>query len=286
MNGIDISRWNPIDLSKISCDFVIVKATQGTSYVSPTYKTQIAQTERLGRLMGVYHYASSGGSIAEAEHFLQTVKDYIGKAILVLDWEGDQNNNFKNPSYAKAWLEYVRAKTNITPFIYMSKSVCRQYVWDNSFPLWCAQYKNSSPVHGFQDDPWTDKKGFGVWDKPQIYQYTSKGQLDGYSGNLDLDLAYINAAEWQAYAEGKVIIKDDEIFPREYPILKRGVKSEAVRSVQTFLNLNGYDCGITDGIFGPKTEKAVKAWQKAHPECGKVDGIIGPKTWATFPMTG
>lgn len=283
MNGIDISRWNPINLSKVSCDFVIVKATQGTSYVSPRYKEQITQADKLGKLLGVYHYASSGGAIAEAEHFLQTVDAYIGKAILVLDWEGDQNVNFKNPSYAMAWLKYVKDKTGITPFIYMSKSVCRQYAWDSSYPLWCAQYKNQQPST-YQKEPWTDKKGFGAWDKPLIYQYTSKGQLDGYSGNLDLDIAYMNEKEWHSYASGETVSEPIPTEPMNYPTLKKGSQNEYVRAWQTFLNLNGYDCGMNDGIFGSKTEKAVKAWQKAHPECGKADGIIGPKTWATLPI--
>ena len=35
MNGIDISAWQEnIDLSKVPCDFVIVKATEGTGYTS------------------------------------------------------------------------------------------------------------------------------------------------------------------------------------------------------------------------------------------------------------
>ena len=42
MNGIDISRYQKgIDLSVVPCEFVIVKATQGTSYVSPEFKKQI-----------------------------------------------------------------------------------------------------------------------------------------------------------------------------------------------------------------------------------------------------
>lgn len=146
MNGIDISRWNPVDLSKVPCDFVIVKATQGTGYVSPTYKTQIEQADSLGKLLGVYHYASSGGAIAEAKHFLNTVKDYIGKAIMVLDWEGEQNSNFKHPEYALSWLKYVKQETGITPFIYMSKSVCRQYasVWDASYPYGVRSTRTNS----------------------------------------------------------------------------------------------------------------------------------------------
>ena len=33
LNGIDISNWQKgIDLSKVPCDFVICKATEGTGY--------------------------------------------------------------------------------------------------------------------------------------------------------------------------------------------------------------------------------------------------------------
>ena len=279
MNGIDISRWQgSIDLSVVPCDFVIVKATQGTAYISPKYSKQIGQADRLGKLLGVYHYAGGGGAIPEAEHFLKTVNDYIGKAILVLDWEGDQNPNFGMPEYAKAFLNYVKEKTGIAPFIYMSKSVCRQYSWDASFPLWCAQYKNQQPT-GYQDNPWTDNKGFGAWQNCQILQYSSKGRLNGYSGNLDLDKAYISAEEWQMYAAGE--IEHSEPIT-EFPLLKKGDKNEYVRHWQMFLNLNGYACGNADGIFGNKTEAAVKKWQKEH---GLVaDGIIGPKTWASLPM--
>lgn len=289
MNGIDISRWNPIDLSLVPCDFVIIKATQGTNYVSPRYISQITQAEQLGKYIGIYHYAGSGGAPAEAEHFIKTAKDYIGKAILCLDWEGDQNPNFGNPKYALAFLHYVKQQTGITPFIYMSKSVCRQYKkqWDNSFPLWCAQYKNNNPT-GYQEKPWTDSKGFGAWADCKIYQYSSKGQLPGYSGNLDLDIAYMDGAEWNTWAKGDNITEEPSepaqtnSGTKVYPTLRRGDRSEYVRAWQTFLNLNGYGCGIADGIFGAKTLKAVKAWQRAHGL--KVDGIIGPKTWASLPF--
>lgn len=272
MNGIDISRWQPnIDLARVPCDFVIVKATQGTGYISPTFKQQITQAYNLQKYIGVYHYASSGGAIAEAEHFLDTVSEWIGKAILVLDWEGEQNANFKNPDYAKAWLGYVKERTGVTPFIYMSKSVCRQYVWDSSYPLWCAQYMKQPPSN-YVDNPWTDTKGFGAWSSPSIYQYSSKGKLDGYSGNLDLNKSYISGDEWQAYAHGE----HEEIRP----ILRRGDRNEYVRAWQRYLNLNGYDCGNADGIFGQKTQDAVVRYQQDH---GMESGYIGEQTWATVP---
>ena len=50
MNGIDISRWQKgINLEAVPCDFVIVKATQGVSYVSPEFETQINQALSLGK---------------------------------------------------------------------------------------------------------------------------------------------------------------------------------------------------------------------------------------------
>lgn len=277
MNGIDIARYQKsINLSLVPCDFVIVKATQGISYVSPTFKAQIEQASLCGKLLGVYHYAGGGGAVPEAKHFIHTVMDYIGKAILVLDWEGEQNPNFNNPAYAMEFLTTVKKETGITPFIYMSKSVCRQYDWNPAFPLWCAQYKNQEPT-SYQDNPWTDNKGFGNWNSCVILQYSSKGRLPNYHANLDLDKAYCTADQWMQYASG-----DSPIEEPSLPVLKRGSKGPYVENLQLFLNLHGYDCGNVDGKFGPKTEAAVKRYQTDNPECGPVDGIVGKKTWASF----
>lgn len=281
MNGFDISRYQKgINIAAVPCDFVIVKASQGASdYVYPTFKEQIEQVESLGKLLGVYHYASQGGAIPEAEKFLRTVDKYIGKAILCLDWEKDDNLNFTNPEYAIAWLKYVEQKTGIKPFIYMSKSVCRQYAskWDASFPLWCAQYANYQYT-GYKTNPWTDNKGFGAWADCKIFQYSSRGRLPGYNNNLDLDLAYINADEWMKYAKGQA----PSPAPVKYPTLRQGDRNEYVKHWQMFLNINGYACGAADGIFGPKTAEAVRKWQKNHGL--KPDAIIGPLTWASLPM--
>ena len=275
MNGIDISRWQKgINLAAVPCDFVIVKATQGTGYVSPEFTKQITQAISLNKLVGIYHYAGGGGAIPEAEHFIDTVRPYIGKAILVLDWEGDQNPNFGNPDYALAWLNYIKIQTGVLPFIYMSKSVCRQYKksWNPAFPLWCAQYKNQQPT-GYQDNPWTDSKGFGPWSVCQILQYSSKGRLNGYNGNLDLNKAYITADEWRLYASTSSDI------PETKPTLKKGDRNDYVKAWQTYLNAHGYSCGAADGIFGDKTEKAVVKYQQDH----QIEaGYIGPLTWETI----
>ena len=54
-------------------------------------------------------------------------------------------------------------------------------------------------------------------------------------------------------------------------ILKLGSKGDQVKTLQRFLKLND------DGDFGPKTDVAVKAWQKSNGLTA--DGVVGPKTW-------
>ncbi len=61
-------------------------------------------------------------------------------------------------------------------------------------------------------------------------------------------------------------------------ILQRGDTGNDVKQVQTALIRAGYDPGAVDGIFGVKTENAVKRFQRVLGL--KVDGIVGPNTWA------
>lgn len=205
MNGIDIASYQAgINLSTVPCDFVIVKATQGNTYVNPDFKRAVDQALSVGKCVGVYHYAGGKGVDAEVAHFLNTVKPYLKKVILVLDWEGEQNQNFAHPEWAKVWLATVYQKTGIFPFLYMSKSVCRTYNWADIAPftpLWAAQYADNISG-GYRANPWTDSKGFGAWGKCVILQYSSVGKLPGYGKELDLNIGYLTKEEWKRYAMG------------------------------------------------------------------------------------
>ena len=64
------------------------------------------------------------------------------------------------------------------------------------------------------------------------------------------------------------------------PTLRRGSKGALVKNVQEFLNDIMRSGLKPDGIFGAKTEKAVKEFQKARGLTQ--DGIVGPKTWASM----
>ena len=74
LNGIDISSWQSgINLAVVPCDFVVIKATEGTNYVNPDYERAYNQAKASGKCLGVYHYANGGNIQAEADYFLSNV---------------------------------------------------------------------------------------------------------------------------------------------------------------------------------------------------------------------
>ncbi|MBE7045011.1 MAG: spore cortex-lytic enzyme [Ruminococcaceae bacterium] len=73
------------------------------------------------------------------------------------------------------------------------------------------------------------------------------------------------------------------IFPHQVDALsKRGSKGTEVRNIQTRLKNWGYLNGNVDGIYGAKTEAAVKKFQKKHGLTP--DGIAGPATLAAIGL--
>ena len=62
--------------------------------------------------------------------------------------------------------------------------------------------------------------------------------------------------------------------------LREGSRGPRVRMLQSMLNQKDFNAGTPDAIFGPKTTRAVKAFQRA--EGLRADGVVGPKTWAAL----
>ena len=65
-------------------------------------------------------------------------------------------------------------------------------------------------------------------------------------------------------------------------MLRRGSSGDAVEALQKKLLAKGVNPGSADGIFGPKTEDAVRRFQER--EGLQVDGIVGPKTFGALGM--
>lgn len=290
MNGIDISSWQKgINLNVVPYDFVIVKATGGTGYVNPDYNRAVQQAISAGKKVGVYHYAREkgckGSAVAEADFFIKTVQEYIGKAILVLDWEEELSLGV---AWAKEFLDRVYQKTGIKAFLYTSASVTRQYNWtpvaQAGYPLWMAQYPNAKLQNGYRDKPWTDGKGYGAFKTIAIHQYSGTGRLPGYNGNLDMNKAYMDATAWDKYAGKAGEQKPDQkpAKPVANPIIKAG-QAHARNFIAENLE--------ADGIVGPETRKArVMVLQHAlNLDYGlniTVDGIWGTKSENGFKNHG
>jgi peptidoglycan hydrolase-like protein with peptidoglycan-binding domain len=67
----------------------------------------------------------------------------------------------------------------------------------------------------------------------------------------------------------------DPISP--FPLVNRGDRVFPVRPLQRLLCARNHSVAV-DGIFGPNTEAAVRAFQTSKGLA--VDGIVGPQTWS------
>lgn len=87
---------------------------------------------------------------------------------------------------------------------------------------------------------------------------------------------------WTHYAIPKGLYTLDELNKAgsviPVTLLKKGSTGSAVVALQEILNKLGYNSGTADGIFGAKTEAAVRAFQSK--EGLTVDGIVGENTQA------
>ena len=203
LKGIDISNHQRgLDLSKIDCDFVIIKATEGKSYVDKSCDGFFQQALSLGKKLGVYHFANNSDNTAkqEADWFIQNTRGYIGKAIPVLDWE---DNITDNVSWALEWLQRVEEAYGCKPLIYMSESVVNRHDWspvaNANYGIWVAKYRDNLPDYNYDMSKAGNMPSIKYWNGYAMWQWTSSGRLNGWNGNLDCNVFYGDTTAWDKY---------------------------------------------------------------------------------------
>lgn len=193
LKGIDISsHQGNIDLSKLKLDFVIVKATEGTTYVNPYCDSKVQQCIKLGKLFGFYHYGRNNDPVKEADWLLDNTIGYRGLGIPALDWEEDQSVEWVNK-----FVRRYHDKTGVWPWIYANPWRFNQGGVESNCGRWIAQYP--AVTHPNLDyDPGSVPKTDGV---VCCWQYASDGRISGYTGNLDLNHFYGDSTAWKKYAK-------------------------------------------------------------------------------------
>lgn len=205
--GIDVSKWNKeIDWEKVKDDgieFAIIRcgyrgASSGALVLDPMYKRNIEGAIEAGIPVGVYFFTQALDeveAVEEASMVISLIEDYDVDYPVFLDSESaggrgraDALEAGERTKIHKAFLETI-ASAGYETGIYASRN------WLNDeldmtevseYRTWLAEYADI-PVYD---------KYYHMW------QYTSKGSVDGIETRVDLNLCYMNIDTSINHAKG------------------------------------------------------------------------------------
>lgn len=200
LNFIDISSYQAdLNLVAVSSSIqgVIVKATEGTSYVNPYCDRHYQQAKSANLLRGFYHFAGSDDPLAEAAFFYRNVLGYLHDGIPVLDWEVGQTVDWVN--------RFVRQFHNLTgiwPWIYANPWRFNQGGVEPNCARWVASYPEVEHPTFAQAASWECPSADG---NVVAWQFCSDGRVSGYNANLDCSVYYGDRESWLRYADSNAL---------------------------------------------------------------------------------
>ena len=126
---------------------VLHKASQGASYVDPTYASRQPLARQAGLRWGAYHFGDGSDAPTQAAHFLATANAAAGD-LLVLDVEQNTAGSSMSLSQAETFVQTVFQRSGRWPGVYGS-SYLKQLVATAAATsplshcwLWVATYAN------------------------------------------------------------------------------------------------------------------------------------------------
>lgn len=201
MKFIDISNWQAgLNVASVvkngGLGAVIVKATEGVGFVDKSCDGFVQQCISNGIRFGFYHFARNNDAAAEAEFFRKNTTGYEGKGIPVLDWEDGQSIAWVNK-----FVERYHELTGVWPWVYGNAWRFNQGTVNTNCGRWVAGYPSNGITdinYGLNNDcAYKVNNGLVC-----AWQFSSSVRISGYSGNLDGDVFYGDAAAWDKYAGG------------------------------------------------------------------------------------
>ena len=310
--GIDVSHYQGnVNWEKVKpqIDFAILRMGLGDDIPSQDdkqFERNYAECVRLGIPFAVYFfsYAVNKAKVqTEIAHIKRLLNGKKINAPVYIDVENTRGLDWRKISNAELLgiMQEFNAQLNALGYkmgIYSSRSAFWNEKmtdkWYDGISKWVAEYGDK--VNNFN-------RTYDIW------QHTSKGRIDGISGNVDMNVMYNsiftaeqpkpapkptpapkpsnkNAAvkEWQTAA-----IADGFKFPKYGADGVWGAECESVAKAAvckkrlTYTNRNltktvQRKVGVkADGMFGRDTDRAVRNYQKANGLA--VDGCVGINTW-------
>ncbi|RKU43282.1 hypothetical protein DL546_006309 [Coniochaeta pulveracea] len=197
VQGFDISHYQPTVNYQAAYNagarFVIIKATEGTTYTDPSFSTHYTGATNAGLIRGGYHFAHPGATTgaAQADYFLAHGGGWSGDGRTLpgmLDLESEGSNpqcwglsTSGMVSWIKSFSDRYHTVTGVYPMLYTNPSwwsTCtgNSNAFVNTNPLVLARYASA---------PGTIPGG---WPYQTIWQnsdsYTYGGDSDIFNGDL------------------------------------------------------------------------------------------------------
>lgn len=160
---IDLSHYNTVSsfeqIKAAGIAGIIHKATQGTKYVDPTYEPRQQKALNAGLLWGAYHFGTGDDPVAQANHFLDTVKP-DSKTLIALDLESNPTGSSMSRAEAEAFVTVIHDRIRRWPVLYTGRwyldVIMRRDTKTvlSNCPLWLAAYTPIMPTIPSQWPTW------------------------------------------------------------------------------------------------------------------------------------
>lgn len=267
MQGIDVSayqgsiNWDTVAAQGI--DFALIRASSGSKN-DGKFVTNATGCYAAGIYTGAYHYAyftDTASAKAEAQVFVNQLNKVKINYPVALDLEENHaGSKAALTECAVVFLEFVKS-AGYEVMIYSDKSFFLNDLDTaqlTGYNWWIAEYASS--LTGIEASVW---------------QYSDTGSVPGISGNVDRDEAFVDLS----------VNATASPTPAATPAAVAGDRT--VRAIQTALNAR-YQTGLSvDGIYGPRTKKAIVAGLQTElnaqlKKAVAVDGVFGSRTRAAM----